>query len=132
MPASTGPAPTSPTRSSISSSSCAGKRRIHEKPQGPEIEACRWWLEQERALIRPPVLVALGATAARSIFGKVVTIARMRGEPHPMPDGEAGEAWVTVHPSFLLRVPEEDRKREEYRKFVADLARIGERAKELG
>jgi DNA polymerase len=49
-----------------------------------------------------------------------------------MPNREAGEAWVTVHPSFLLRVPEEDRKREEYRKFVADLARIGERAKELG
>ena len=109
-----------------------GRRRIHEKPQGPEIEACRWWVEQERALIRPPVLVALGATAARSIFGKVVTISRMRGEPHPMPDGEAGEAWVTVHPSFLLRIPEEDRKREEYRRFVADLARIGERAKALG
>ena len=109
-----------------------GKRRIHQKPQGPEIEACRWWLEQERALIRPPVLVALGATAARSIFGKVVTISRMRGEPHRMPDGEAGEAWVTVHPSFLLRIPEEERKREEYRRFVADLARIGERAKALG
>src|SRR5215210_7532614 len=48
-----------------------GKRRIHAKPQGPEIEACRWWIEQERELIRPAVLVALGATAARSIFGKV-------------------------------------------------------------
>ena len=109
-----------------------GKRRIHEKPQGPEIEACRWWIEQERALIRPPVVVALGATAARSIFGRVVTISRMRGEPHPMPDGEAGEAWVTVHPSFLLRVPDEARKREEYRRFVADLAAISERAEALG
>lgn len=108
-----------------------GKRRIHQKPQGPEIEACRWWIEQERSLIRPPVTVALGATAARSIFGKVVTISRMRGEPHALPDGEAGEAWVTVHPSFLLRVPEEDRKAEEYRKFVQDLVRIGERAKAL-
>ena len=108
-----------------------GKRRIHSKPQGPEIEACRWWIEQERELIRPTVLVALGATAARSIFGKVVTISRMRGEAHPMPDGENGEAWVTVHPSFLLRVPEEDRRREEYRKFVADLHRIGERAEAL-
>jgi DNA polymerase len=49
-----------------------------------------------------------------------------------MPDGEAGEAWVTVHPSFLLRVPDEERKREEYRRFVADLVRIGERAKALG
>ena len=108
-----------------------GKRRIHQKPQGPEIEACRWWIEQERSLIRPPVTVALGATAARSIFGKAVTISRMRGEPHPMPDDQGGEAWVTVHPSFLLRVPEEDRKREEYARFVADLARIGERAKAL-
>ena len=109
-----------------------GTRRIHQKPLGPEIEACRWWVEQERALIRPPLIVALGATAARSIFGRVVTISRMRGEPHKMPDGEAGEAWVTVHPSFLLRVPEEERKREEYRKFVADLANIGERAEALG
>ena len=108
-----------------------GKRRIHSKPQGPEIEACRWWIEQERELIRPPVVVALGATAARSIFGKVVTISRMRGEPHALLDGESGEAWVTVHPSFLLRVPEEERKREEYRKFVADLHRIGERADAL-
>jgi uracil-DNA glycosylase family protein len=107
-----------------------GKRRIHQKPQGPEIEACRWWIEQERSLIRPPVTVALGVTAARSIFGKVVTISRMRGAPHPIPE-EGGEAWVTVHPSFLLRVPEADRKREEYRKFVEDLARIGERAKAL-
>jgi len=108
-----------------------GKRRIHSKPQGSEIEACRWWIEQERELIRPPVIVALGATAARSIFGKVVTISRMRGQAHVLPDGESGEAWVTVHPSFLLRVPEEDRKREEYKKFVADLKRIGARAEAL-
>ena len=106
-----------------------GKRRIHSRPLGPEIEACRWWIEQERELIRPPVTVALGATAARSIFGRTVTISRMRGQPHEMPDGEPGEAWVTVHPSFLLRVPEEDRKREEYARFVEDLHRIGERAK---
>jgi DNA polymerase len=108
-----------------------GKRRIHSKPQGPEIEACRWWIEQERELIRPPVTVALGATAARSLFGKVVTISRMRGQPHVLPD-DGGEAWVTVHPSFLLRVPEAERKREEYARFVADLKRIGERAKALG
>ncbi len=107
-----------------------GKRRIHQKPEAPEIEACRWWIEQERLLIRPPLTVALGATAARSLFGRVVTISRMRGTPHPLPD-EGGEAWVTVHPSFLLRVPEEDRRREEYARFVEDLARIGERAKAL-
>jgi uracil-DNA glycosylase family protein len=108
-----------------------GKRRIHAKPQGPEIEACRWWLEQERELVRPAVTVALGVTAARSIFGRVVTISRMRGEAHPMPDGEEGEAWVTVHPSFLLRVPDEERRREEYARFVDDLRRIGKRAEQL-
>lgn len=104
-----------------------GRRRIHQKPDGAEIEACRWWIEQERMLIRPRVTVALGATAARALFGKVVTITRMRGQAHELADG--GEAWVTVHPSFLLRVPEEDRKRQEYAKFVEDLVRIGERAR---
>jgi DNA polymerase len=104
-----------------------GKRRIHAKPQGPEIEACRWWLEQERTLIRPPITVALGATAARSIFDKVVTISAMRGRPHPLAEG--GEAWVTVHPSFLLRV--RDNKEAEYERFVEDLRTIGKRVKAL-
>ena len=104
-----------------------GKRRIHSKPQGPEIEACRWWLEQERMLIRPPITVALGATAARSIFEKVVTITALRGRPHPLATG--GEAWVTVHPSFLLRV--RDNKEAEYERFVEDLRIIGKRAKEF-
>jgi DNA polymerase len=104
-----------------------GKRRIHSKPQGPEIDACRWWIEQERVLIRPPVTVALGATAARSLFQKNVTITAMRGKPHKLYDG--GECWVTVHPSFLLRV--RDNKEEEYARFVEDLARIGERVKAL-
>jgi DNA polymerase len=104
-----------------------GKRRIHSKPGGPEIDACRWWIEQERQLIRPPVTVALGATAARSLFGKTVTIGAMRGKPHQAMDG--GETWVTVHPSFLLRV--QDRQEEEYARFVADLRMIGERAASL-
>ena len=104
-----------------------GKRRIHSKPKGPEIEACRWWLEQERMLITPRLTVALGATAARSIFGKVVTIKSMRGEPQETPDG--GEGWVTVHPSFLLRV--RGNRQAEYARFVEDLHRIGERAEAL-
>jgi DNA polymerase len=103
-----------------------GKRRIHDKPDGGEIAACRWWLQQELALVRPPLIVALGATAARSLFGKVVTISALRGRGHALPEGEA---WVTVHPSFLLRV-RDDRERE-YARFVADLARIGARAKAL-
>jgi probable DNA metabolism protein len=103
-----------------------GKRRIHDKPDGGEIAACRWWLQQELALIRPPLIVALGATAARALFGKVVTISSLRGRGHSLPEGET---WVTVHPSFLLRV--RDDKEAEYEKFVADLRRIGKRAKEL-
>jgi len=105
-----------------------GKRRIHDKPDGGEIAACRWWLQQELALIRPPLTVALGATAARSLFGKVVTISGLRGKGHALPEG-GGEAWVTVHPSFLLRV--RDDREAEYARFVEDLARIGERAKAL-
>ena len=105
-----------------------GKRRIHSKPNGGEISACRWWLEQERALIRPAVTVALGATAARSLFGKVVTITATRGKPHALEGG--GETWVTVHPSFLLRV--RDNREQEYARFVEDLAKIGERVKALG
>jgi uracil-DNA glycosylase len=106
-----------------------GKRRIHSKPEAPEIEACRWWIEQERILIRPPVTVALGATAARSLFGRVMTISRARGQALELPDG--GEAWVTVHPSFLLRLPDEGAKRTEYGRFVEDLTRIGARAQAL-
>lgn len=106
-----------------------GKKRIHSKPNAGEIEACRWWIDQERSLIRPPVTVALGATAARSILDKVVTISRVRGSPIALPDG--GECWVTVHPSFLLRIPEPDRKREERAKFVDDLKRVRDRAAEL-
>ena len=106
-----------------------GKRRIHSKPDVGEIAACRWWIDHERELIRPPVTVALGATSARSLIGKTVTISRAREEPIELPDG--GECWVTVHPSFLLRIPEEDRKREERALFVRDLKRIKRRAAEL-
>ena len=106
-----------------------GKRRIHNKPDAGEIEACRWWLDQERALIRPPVTVALGATAARSLTGKTLTISRVREEPLTLVDGS--ECWVTVHPSFLLRIPEPDRRREERAKFVRDLKRIKARAEKL-
>jgi uracil-DNA glycosylase len=104
-----------------------GKRRIHSKPDAGEIEACRWWLDQERLLLRPPIIVALGATAGRALFGRTITIGRMRGGPHRLADG--GEAWVTVHPSFLLRV--QDNREAEYARFVEDLRAIGERAKEL-
>ncbi len=96
-----------------------GKRRIHAKPDAGEIDACRWWIDQERALVKPQVTVALGATAARSLLGKVVTISKTRGSPIALPDG--GEAWVTVHPSYLLRLPDKAQAADEYARFVEDL-----------
>src|SRR3954468_12627618 len=106
-----------------------GKRRIHNKPDAGEITACRWWIEHERELLRPLVTVALGATAAHSLFGKAMAIGKNRGAALSLPGG--GECWITVHPSFLLRIPEEDRRREEKQLFLRDLKRIKARAAEL-
>ena len=97
-----------------------GKRRIHTKPDAGEIEACRWWVEQEQMLVRPKVTVALGATAARSLFGRTVTISRERGRSLKLPD-DGGEAWITVHPSYLLRLPDEAARTAEFVRFVEDL-----------
>jgi DNA polymerase len=96
-----------------------GKRRIHSKPGAGEIEACRWWIGQELALVKPRVTVALGATAARSLFGKTMAIGANRGRALALPDG--GEGWITVHPSYLLRLPDEAARKEEYARFVDDL-----------
>ena len=106
-----------------------GKRRIHQSPETPEIQACRWWLDQELDLVRPRIVVALGTTAARAILGKAVTISRTRGAPIPLENGIEG--WVTVHPSFLLRVPDAARKEAERKRFIEELRSIGERVKAL-
>ncbi|MBA3668291.1 MAG: UdgX family uracil-DNA binding protein [Sphingomonas sp.] len=106
-----------------------GKRRIHQKPDTGEIDACRWWQEQERRLIKPALTVALGATAARSLTGKTVTISKVRGNPLTLADGN--ECWVTVHPSFLLRLPDEEVRRAERELFVEDLRRIRRRVSHL-
>jgi uracil-DNA glycosylase family protein len=106
-----------------------GKRRIHNKPDAGEISACRWWIEHERALIRAPVTVALGATAARSLIGKAVTFGKVRGAPIGLEDGS--ECWVTVHPSSLLRMPDREARKEGRALFVRDLKRIRARAEEL-
>src|SRR5437773_7011897 len=106
-----------------------GKRRIHNKPDAGQIEACRWWIEQERELIKPPVTVALGATAARSLVGKVVTISKVRDAPLQLADGS--ECWVTVHPSSILRAPDEAARNLGKRLFLRDLKRIKARAEEL-
>jgi DNA polymerase len=96
-----------------------GKRRIHSKPNAGEIEACRWWIDQEREIVKPKVTVALGATAARALLGHAVAIADTRGTPIPLAAGSLG--WITVHPSYLLRIPEADRAGAEYERFVAEL-----------
>jgi probable DNA metabolism protein len=106
-----------------------GKRRIHQSPNAGEIEACRWWVEQERELIRPAVTVALGATAARSLFGKVMAVGKNRGSALSLPDGSEG--WITVHPSYLLRLPDEEARIVERRRFVEDLRAIRERVATL-
>ncbi|MCB2053338.1 MAG: UdgX family uracil-DNA binding protein [Geminicoccaceae bacterium] len=96
-----------------------GKRRIHQKPDHSEIEQCRWWLDIERELIRPELIVALGASAAFSLMRRTVTIKSVRGHIMDGPDGAS--LLVTVHPSYLLRLPDEAAKASEYRRFVDDL-----------
>lgn len=96
-----------------------GKRRIHSKPDAGEIQACRWWYEQERLLVKPAMTVALGATAARQMLGKIVTISGSRGRAIDLAEGGLG--WVTIHPSFLLRMPDKSRVEDEYAAFVEDL-----------
>lgn len=96
-----------------------GKRRLHKRPDAHEIDRCRWWNEIERELVKPKLVVALGATAARSLVGRPVTIARVRGGIIQSREGE--KLLVTVHPSSLLRIPEREQRHAEYRRFVADL-----------
>jgi len=107
-----------------------GKRRIHAKPDGPEIEACKWWLGQERELLQPKLTVALGATAARSLLGRVVTISATRDHWHRLADG--GTGMVTIHPSYLLRLPDRDQAEAEFERFVGDLKRAREHLAAVG
>jgi len=96
-----------------------GKRRMHKTPVAGEVEACRWWLDAERRLVRPRVVVAMGATAALGLFGRPTPIAASRGRAHPLPD--QGQAVVTYHPSFVLRLPDEAAKEEAMAALVEDL-----------
>jgi uracil-DNA glycosylase len=96
-----------------------GKRRLHKRPNAYEIERCKWWNDLEGLIVKPEVVVALGATAARSLLGRVVTITKVRGEPIELHDG--ARLVVTIHPSALLRTEDETDKRAKYREFVHDL-----------
>jgi len=97
-----------------------GKRRLHAKPNAGEVQACRWWLDNERRLVRPKVIVALGATAASAVFHRPVSVTKERGPATELGGGARG--FITVHPSFLLRLPDPEAKAREYAAFVRDLA----------
>jgi DNA polymerase len=99
-----------------------GKRRIHARPNGAEIAACRPWLETEIALVKPRVLVCLGATAAQALLGTSFKVTRQRGAF--VPSSLAPRVTATVHPSSILRAPDDESRREEMRRFVGDLKRV--------
>jgi len=96
-----------------------GKRRLHKRPSNYEIERCKIWLDEERKLVKPSAIIALGVTAARSLTGKTVTITKLRGKTLSLADGT--RLFVTVHPSSLLRIEDDDERHAAYRAFVADL-----------
>ena len=101
-----------------------GKRRIHAKPNGIEIAACKPWLEAEAAVLKPRLIVCLGATAAQALLGPAFRVTKDRGRvlPHPWAEG----LLATIHPSALLRIQEAERREPEYNAFVGDLRLIGE------
>ena len=103
-----------------------GKRRLHQNPTAGEIDICRWWLGKERALVKPDLIVTLGGSALRGVTGKSASIASMRGAVHDLEGG--AKLIATIHPSFLLRLPDRERAAEERRAFVADLIHARELA----
>ena len=107
-----------------------GKRRIHAKPNAAEVAACRPWLETEIALIKPRVLVCLGATAAQALLGKAFRVSRQRGEIVVSP--LAPVVMATVHPSSILRASDDETRRDEMARFVADLKKVAAAAARAG
>ena len=98
-----------------------GKRRLHQTPTAGEIDHCRWWLDREREILRPRTILALGASAGRAVLGRTPNISRERGRPMALGDGST--LWLTAHPSYLLRLPEE-RRADEDALFHADLIAV--------
>ena len=99
-----------------------GKFRLHKKPDSKEISACRYWLDLEKSFLAPKIIVAMGASAGQALLGRVVKIGAERGKP--IPQGNDAPVFVTVHPSYLLRLPDEEAKKTEYARFVADLSAV--------
>jgi len=104
--------------------SLRGKRRMHQTPGGYEIEHCRWWLDRELALIQPRLTVALGASAAHALLGRRVSVMRARGRVTLFRGAVPG--LITIHPSFLLRLPDAAARAREYERFVADLRHVAD------
>lgn len=104
-----------------------GKRRIHKKPDTREIDICRFWLDNETGIVRPNVVVAMGATAVSGVLRRSLPIKANRGRLMELPDGH-GKAVITVHPSYLLRLLEERDKRREFDSLVKDLRLAAEAA----
>jgi len=102
-----------------------GKRRIHQTPRAEEIRACAPWLESEIQVVDPEVLVCLGATAAQALLGRTFKVTRQRGEF--VASALAPLATATVHPSSILRAPDDESRRREMREFVADLEKVAKR-----
>jgi DNA polymerase len=107
-----------------------GKRRIHAKPNAAEISACRPWLETEIALIKPQALVCLGATAAQALLGKTFKVSKQRGEF--VDSSLARLVMATVHPSSILRARDDETRRVEMERFVADLKKLASAFKRIG
>lgn len=105
-----------------------GKRRIHKKPNAQQIAACRPWLETEIALVKPRVIVALGATAAQSLLGPKFRVTQQRGQF--IESALAPYIMATVHPSSILRAPDDETRRVEYRRFLNDLKKLARVIKE--
>ncbi len=99
-----------------------GKRRIHARPSAAEVAACRPWLDAEVAVVRPRVIVCLGATAAQALLGRSFRLSQHRGRPVPSP--LAARVVATVHPSAILRAPDDATRRAERARFVADLEAV--------
>lgn len=106
-----------------------GKRRIHQSPNAGEVQACRFWLGLEREFVRPKLIVAMGATALRSLLGKATSVSSVRGREIALEDGTM--LIATVHPSYLLRLPDEAQREAETARFIADLARAASVLAEL-
>jgi len=101
-----------------------GKRRLHARPNAGEVRACRWWLDKELGFIRPRLAVALGATAALALTGRALPVTKMRGQRVARADGL--DVFLTIHPSFILRIREEADRQAERARFLADMRAVRE------